>query len=164
MQPESITFTSMESRKIGVISDTHGLLRPEAIHALQGVELILHAGDVGTPEILEALSEIAPVKVVRGNVDKGDWAMLLPTTVALEFAGKYIYMVHDREDLDLDPGAAEMDMVIFGHSHKPLIDEKAGVIWFNPGSAGKRRFSLPVSLGFVEIRGDQIKAHWLELV
>lgn len=150
--------------KIGVISDTHGLLRPEVIAALQGVSLILHAGDVGTPDILDQLAEIAPVKAIRGNVDKGDWATKLPITEAFEFAGKFFYMIHDRSEIDLDPAAGGFDMVIYGHSHQPKVEEIEGVVWFNPGSAGKKRFSLPISVGFVEICGGSLKAYWEPIV
>jgi putative phosphoesterase len=139
--------------KIGVISDTHGLLRPDAVTALQGVEHILHAGDVGNAAILYQLAQIAPVTAVRGNIDRNGPCAKLPATELIELAGVSIYMLHDVHELDLDPVAAGIQAVISGHSHKPLIERKKGVLYFNPGSAGPKRFSLPVSLGFLEIRG-----------
>ena len=137
--------------KIGVISDTHGLLRPAAIDALQGCSHILHAGDVGDDAILPALAQIAPVTAVRGNVDGTGAAAALPLTETIELGGALLYMVHRIEDLDLDPAAASIRAVIFGHSHTPEITWRKGVLFFNPGSAGPRRFRLPVSLGFLEI-------------
>jgi len=136
--------------RAGVISDTHGLLREEAVEALAGVELIIHAGDVGNPEILHRLKEIAPVLAVRGNVDKGAWAEALPETAAVEVGGIAIYVIHDVKELDLDPAAAGFGMVISGHSHKPGRSERAGVVYLNPGSAGPRRFRLPVTLARVD--------------
>jgi uncharacterized protein len=132
---------------IGVISDTHGLLRPEAIDALRGSEHIIHAGDVGSPEILEKLSRIAPVTAVRGNIDKGPWARKLPETDVLELGGISIYLLHDLAQLDLKPKAAGFSVVVSGHSHIPKQEARDGVLYFNPGSDGPRRFKLPVSLG-----------------
>ncbi len=143
----------------GVISDTHGLLRPEALAALRGVEHILHAGDVGEADILDRLGDIAPVTAIRGNVDRGGRCGRLPETELVELGGHAIYMLHDRMALDLDPVAAEIAAVIFGHSHQPLVEWKKGVLYFNPGSAGPRRFSLPVSLGFLEISKSGIVAN-----
>jgi putative phosphoesterase len=137
--------------KVGVISDTHGLLRPSALAALEGCAHILHAGDVGNDAILPVLAQIAPVTAVRGNVDAVGATAALPLTEAVELAGSLLYMVHRLEDLDLDPAAASMRAVIFGHSHTPEITWRNGVLFFNPGSAGPRRFRLPVSLGFLEI-------------
>lgn len=142
--------------KIGVISDTHGLLRPEAFAALDGVERILHAGDVGGRAILEALSRIAPVSAVRGNVDRDRWGATLPETEVVEIAGISIYMLHDLAELDLEPAAAGFRIVVYGHSHRPKMEEKDGVLYFNPGSAGRRRFRLPVSVGRLEIRSGQV--------
>jgi putative phosphoesterase len=143
--------------KIGVISDTHGLLRPEAIAALRGVEHILHAGDVGDPAILDELRRIAPLTAIRGNIDRIGPCAQLPALELIELNGRSIYMLHDVHELDLDPVAAGIQVVVSGHSHKPLIDWKKGVLYFNPGSAGPRRFSLPISIGFLEISGeDQI--------
>jgi uncharacterized protein len=136
---------------LGILSDTHGLLRPEAIHALRGVDHILHAGDVGDAAILDALRAIAPVTAIRGNIDQHGPCAQLPATEVAEFAGHTFYMVHDRNALDLDPAAAGFSAVLSGHSHKPLIEWRGDVLYFNPGSAGPRRFSLPISLGLLTI-------------
>ena len=135
--------------RIGVISDTHGLLRPEALEALEGVDCILHAGDIGDPDHLDALARIAPVTAIRGNVDRGDWAEALPETVSLTARGLRIHMIHDRKALQAGPGAEGWDVVISGHSHKPGIDETGGTLWLNPGAAGPRRFRLPITLAFL---------------
>ncbi|MGA9449280.1 MAG: metallophosphoesterase family protein [Candidatus Sulfotelmatobacter sp.] len=132
---------------IGVISDTHGLLRPEAIEALRGSDRIIHAGDVGAPEIVETLSAIAPVTAIRGNIDKGAWALKLPLTEVLEVAGISIYVLHDLAQLNLKPKPAGFTVVVSGHSHVPKQELCDGVLYFNPGSAGPRRFKLPVSVG-----------------
>ena len=132
---------------LGVISDTHGRLRPEAVEALRGSDRILHAGDVGAPEILEALALIAPVTAIRGNVDIEPWALALPQTEVVEAGGVSVYMLHDIGRLDLKPEAAGFRVVVYGHSHQPKIEEKNGVLYFNPGSAGPRRFDLPVGRG-----------------
>jgi uncharacterized protein len=145
---------------VGVISDTHGLLRPEAVTALRDVEHILHAGDVGDAAILDRLRNIAPVTAIRGNVDREGRCGSLPETELVELAGQHIYMLHDRNDLDLDPVAAGIAVVISGHSHQLAIEWQKGVLYFNPGSAGPRRFSLPVSLGFLEISAEKIEP-WL---
>ena len=149
--------------KIGVISDTHGLLRPETLSALDGVEHILHAGDVGDPAILDQLRQLAPVTAIRGNIDRSGPCAQLPAVELVELNGSSIYMLHDLHDLDLDPIAAGIQAVISGHSHKPLIEWKKGVLYFNPGSAGPRRFSLPVSLGFLEIFDSAIMPSLTEL-
>ena len=149
---------------IGVISDTHGLLRPEAVAALRNVEHILHAGDVGDPAILSRLRHIAPVTPIRGNIDREGSCGQLPETELVELAGRSIYMLHDRHALDLDPLAAGIAVVISGHSHQPAIEWYKGVLYFNPGSAGPRRFSLPVSLGFLEISAEQIKPRLLTIL
>jgi len=149
---------------VGVISDTHGLLRPEAVQALGGSQLIIHAGDVGDPLILDRLREIAPVFAVRGNVDKGKWAEELPVTCVVEVAGKNLYVLHDEKQLDLNPRVAGFSAVISGHSHKPLVDEKNGVLFLNPGSAGPRRFQLPVILARVHIRSEQLHVEIVRLV
>ena len=137
---------------IGVISDTHGLLRPEALQALAGVEHILHAGDVGNPEILTRLQTIAPVTAIRGNIDEGKACGHLPPIEVVELAARSIYMLHDAKQLDLDLSAAGFAAVISGHSHKPLIAWHKGVLFFNPGSAGPRRFQLPVTVGRIEMQ------------
>ena len=136
---------------IGVISDTHGLLRPEAVAALRGVEHILHAGDVGDAFILDQLGQIAPVTAIRGNVDRGGRCGRLPETELVDLGGVSLYMLHDGLVLDLDPVAAGIAAVISGHSHHPAIEWRKGVLYFNPGSAGPRRLSLPLSVGFLEI-------------
>jgi len=141
---------------IGVISDTHGLLRPEALAALQGSDHIIHAGDVGSSEILETLASIAPVTAVRGNVDKEVWARKLPETDVVEFGGVSIYVLHDLAQLDLKPEAAGFGVVISGHSHVAKSEMRNGVLYFNPGSAGPRRFKLPVSLGKLTIEQGSI--------
>ena len=148
---------------LGVISDTHGLLRPEAVEALRGSDRILHAGDVGAPKILEALAKIAPVTAVRGNVDTASWARALPVTEVVEAGGVLIYMLHDRGQLDLKPEAAGFRVVVYGHSHQPKIEEKNGALYFNPGSAGPRRFSLPVSVGRLKIKVGKVEAELVEL-
>ena len=136
---------------IGVISDTHGQLRPEARRALRGCDLILHAGDVGSWEILRDLRQIAPVVAVRGNIDTEDWAKWMNVVEVAEQAGRSFYILHKIADLDLKPQAAGMAAVIYGHSHKPSIEWRDGVLYFNPGSAGPRRFNLPVTVGRIEI-------------
>jgi putative phosphoesterase len=150
--------------KIGVISDTHGLLRPEAIAALRDVDRILHAGDVGNPEILDRLRELAPVTAVRGNIDRGTWAEALPENEFIEAEGVSIYMLHNVAHLDLKPEAAGVRVVIFGHSHQPKMEEKSGALYFNPGSAGPRRFHLPVSVGTIEIEKRKLKGEIINLM
>jgi len=147
---------------IGVISDTHGLLRREAIDALRGAARILHAGDIGNPQILETLAAIAPLTAIRGNVDTQPWARKLPETEFVEIVGVLIYMLHDLARLDLKPGAAQIGVVVYGHNHHPKMEVKNGVLYFNPGSAGPRRFRLPVSVGRLHlenrcIRGELVK-------
>lgn len=137
--------------QIGVISDTHGLLRPEAVEALRGVKHILHAGDVGDAAILDQLRQMAPVTAIRGNTDRSGPCAQLPKIELTELGGCSIYMLHDVHELDLDPVAAGIQAVVSGHSHKPLIEWKKGVLYFNPGSAGPRRFSLPISVGFLKV-------------
>ena len=148
---------------IGVISDTHGLLRPEAVAALRGVEHILHAGDVGDIAILDALREIAPVTAIRGNVDVSGACAELPPTDVVELGDKLFYLVHSVHDLDINPVAAGVAMVVSGHSHKASVTVKNGVVYFNPGSAGPRRFSLPITVGFVTVE-DGVEASVKELL
>jgi uncharacterized protein len=147
---------------IGVISDTHGLLRPEALAALRGVEHILHAGDVGDIAILDRLRGIAPVTAIRGNVDTSGACAELPATDVVELGGQLFYLVHSVHDLDINPKAAGVAMVVSGHSHKAKVEVKDGVVYFNPGSAGPRRFSLPVTVGFVTVE-DGVEASVMEL-
>jgi putative phosphoesterase len=142
---------------IGVISDTHGMLRPEAVAALRGSARILHAGDVGTPEILDKLRAIAPVTAVRGNVDQGAWASVLPKSGVVETDDVSIYMLHILGELDLKPEAAGFSVVVYGHSHKPASEVKSGVLYFNPGSAGPRRFKLPVTVGRLLIEDGVVR-------
>jgi putative phosphoesterase len=141
---------------LGVISDTHGLLRPEAVEALRGSDMIVHAGDVGSPDVLRGLEALAPVIAVRGNNDHGPWADELPLTTDFELGGASIYVVHDIQALDLEPRAAGHSVVIAGHSHRPRSEERDGVLFFNPGSAGPRRFRLPISLGHIVIEGSRV--------
>jgi uncharacterized protein len=148
---------------VRVISDTHGLLRPEALDAMRGADLILHAGDVDRPEILDALREIAPVHAVRGNVDKGAWANALPMTEAVEIDGATVFMLHIRDELNLDPAAAGFAAVIFGHSHQPGIERENGVLYLNPGSAGPRRFTLPVTCARLWIENGRAEAELIPL-
>jgi uncharacterized protein len=148
---------------IGVISDTHGLLRDEALAALAGSALIIHAGDVGNPSILSRLRDIAPVIGVRGNVDTEAWARVLPLTTVVEAEPHTIYVLHDLAQLDLDPRDAGLSAVISGHSHKPRIDEQDGVLFLNPGSAGPRRFDLPVTVARLTTEAGRIRAEILDL-
>jgi putative phosphoesterase len=157
--------TASRENRVGLISDTHGLLRPEAIRALSGVQHIIHAGDIGGPEILEGLRAIAPVDAVRGNNDKGRWAAKIPLSLAIEFHGVRIHVLHDVKELDVDPQAEGFDVVVSGHSHKPLITELDGVQFVNPGSAGPRRFSLPVTLGFLDVgRAARVAARIVKIL
>jgi len=149
--------------EIGVISDTHGLLRPEALEALRGSQHIIHAGDVGDPAIVVKLAEIAPVTAVRGNVDYGEWAKKLPETNAVELGGVSIYVLHILDRLDLKPEASGFAAVIYGHSHIPKQETKNGVLYFNPGSAGPKRFSLPISIGRLTIADGALKAEVIDL-
>lgn len=142
--------------RIGVISDTHGLLRPEAERGLTGVDHIIHAGDIGRPEIVDALRRIAPVTAIRGNVDSGEWARDYPDTDLVRLAGKSIYVLHDLKTLKADLGAG-IDVIVSGHSHVPKIDTVAGVLYLNPGSAGPRRFKLPITLAMLELTPDGMR-------
>lgn len=142
--------------RIGVVADTHGLVRPETLAALAGSELIVHAGDVNRPDVLEALAKIAPVRAVRGNNDRGAWAKKLPVTDTIELAGLRLYVIHDVKELALDAAAAGFAAVIAGHSHRPRNQLVDGVLFFNPGSAGPRRFSLPVTVGRIDLVGKKL--------
>lgn len=149
--------------RIGLISDTHGLLRQQALEALRGSELILHAGDVGKPEILTALRELAPVVAVRGNVDTSDWARALPETAVAEAGKILLYILHDVHTLDLNPAAAGFHIVVSGHSHQPGKFERDGVLYINPGSAGPRRFQLPVSVARLDLGNIPFEVEFVEL-
>jgi putative phosphoesterase len=159
----SKSASSSHAITVGVISDTHGLLRPEAVATLRGSDCIIHAGDVGDPAILNQLRAIAPLTAVRGNVDHGAWAEELPLTDVLELAGISIYVLHNIDELDLKPEGAGFAAVIYGHSHKPHQETKNGVLYFNPGSAGPRRFKLPVSVGRLSIVDGSVRSEILNL-
>jgi putative phosphoesterase len=151
------------SHIVGVISDTHGLIRPEAIAALRGSDLIIHAGDVGRPGVIDALRAVAPTYAVRGNIDQGDWAAGLPHTQRLEVGGLGFLVLHDLSELDLDPATAGVAAVVFGHSHKPSATTRDGILFLNPGSAGPRRFTLPVAVARVGISGRQLHPQIVQL-
>ena len=150
-------------KRIGLISDTHGLLRKEAVEALRGSEVIIHAGDVGKPEILEELRKIAPVVAVRGNVDTEPWAQALPETAVAEAGAAMIYISHDVKALDLDPAASGFHIVVSGHSHKPGKTERDGVLYINPGSAGPRRFQLPVTVAHLNLGRTPFAVEFVDL-
>jgi putative phosphoesterase len=149
--------------RVGLISDTHGLLRPEAVAFLRGSDFIVHAGDVGDAEIVARLEQLAPVTAVRGNNDKGAWAESIAETEVLRIDDVSIYVLHDIAELDLDPVAAGFQVVMFGHSHRPSSDTRDGVLYVNPGSAGPRRFKLPISVGELQIVDRSVKARLVEL-
>ena len=149
---------------IGVVSDTHGLLRPEVAEVFAGVRLILHAGDIGKPEVVEQLKLIAPVVAVRGNNDKGTWARMIPETELAQVDGIRIYIVHDVKDVDFDPVEKRIQVVVSGHSHRPSIDRRRTVLFMNPGSAGPRRFKLPITVGRVTIHGSAVEGEIINLV
>jgi uncharacterized protein len=149
--------------RVGVISDTHDLLRPSAKALLRGCDFIVHAGDICTPPLLEELRAIAPVTAVRGNNDKGEWARALPVTAKLQAGEVAIYVVHDLADMDIDPEGAGVQVVVSGHSHRPRIEDKGGVLFVNPGSAGPRRFRLPISVAEIVVDGGSVTARLAEL-
>ena len=153
-----------EGRKvIGVISDTHGLLRPEAVEALTGADLILHAGDIGSSEVLEQLQSLGPVVAVRGNNDRGDWARAISEREVTQVGSVCIYMLHDLNEIDVSPLAAGFQVVVSGHSHQPLIEKREGVLFVNPGSAGPRRFRLPVSVAQLVVEGSSVRGEIVQL-
>jgi putative phosphoesterase len=143
--------------RIGIISDTHGLLRPEVTERLAGVHYIIHAGDIGRAEVISGLRKIAPVTAIRGHIDRGEWAAQYPDTALVKLGGRSFYVLHNLKELDLDPAAAGIDVVVSGHSHRPKIETVGGVLYFNPGSAGPRRFTLPIALATLELTGDTIR-------
>jgi putative phosphoesterase len=159
-------------KTIGLISDTHGLLRPEAARALLGVRHIIHAGDIGGPDVLEELRRIAPVHAVRGNNDKGAWAEQIPVYLAVELEGVSIHVLHDLKEIDvlrrhyplIDPRAAGFEVVVSGHSHKPAVSERDGVQFVNPGSAGPRRFTLPVTIGYLDVTTGSVRARIIQIL
>jgi putative phosphoesterase len=148
---------------VGVISDTHGLIRPEALAALQGVDRIIHAGDIGKAEVLDVLKTIAPLVTIKGNNDRGSWAESLPETRSLRIGTVRLFIVHDVKDLSFDPAARGYHAVISGHSHKPSVVERGGVLFVNPGSAGPRRFKLPIAVAKLVVDGADVKARIIEL-
>ncbi len=148
---------------VGLISDTHGLLRPEAVRRLRGSALIVHAGDVGSAAVLQALRSVAPVIAVRGNIDRGAWTRSLPTTETFQVGEVWVHVVHDLEELSVVPEVAGFRVVVSGHSHQPGIRERAGVLFVNPGSAGPRRFRLPVSLALMDVQGTSIEVKFVTL-
>lgn len=148
---------------VGLISDTHGLVRQEALDALKGCRLIIHAGDVGKPYVLHVLREMAPVVAVRGNVDLGEWAWELPTSEVVDFEGNLFHIVHDLDRLELDPKAAGFMGVVYGHSHLPLLQEKNGIFYINPGSAGPRRFDLPVTVARLRVSDRKVDVRFVDL-
>lgn len=152
------------SLRIGVIADTHGLLRPEALAALQGCGRILHLGDIGPASLLDQLRALAPLDVVRGNNDTDDWAAALPETLRLELGGLRLYLIHDLKQLAIDPVAEGIDVVLAGHSHKPLHEMRDGVLYLNPGSAGPRRFKLPIALAILTVAGGKVEVEMISLV
>jgi putative phosphoesterase len=149
--------------RVGLISDTHGLLRPEAVAFLRDSDCIVHAGDVGDPKVIETLEQLAPVTVVRGNNDKGPWADAIAETEVLQLEDVLIYVLHDISELDLEPSAAGFRVVVFGHSHRPSSETRDGVLYVNPGSAGPRRFKLPICVGELQIDGGSVMARHVEL-
>jgi putative phosphoesterase len=151
------------SYSIGILSDTHGLIRPEALAALRGCELIVHAGDIGRPEVLDALRRLAPVAAIRGNVDRGAWAKDLPERETVRIDGLNLYVLHNLKDLAFDPRAAGFRTVISGHSHRPKLEENHGVLYFNPGSAGPRRFKLPITVGRLLFADGELRGEIVEL-
>jgi len=155
---------TLKAERIGVISDTHGLLRPEALQALKGSELIIHAGDIGKPEVLASLKSLAPVLAIRGNNDREAWAKTMPDILQLRVNDARFYIIHNVNDLEIDPATERFDAIISGHSHKPGITNSDGVIFLNPGSAGPRRFKLPVTLAELRIRVGEVNAKIIELM
>jgi uncharacterized protein len=148
---------------VGVVSDTHGLLRPQAIDALRGSAMIIHAGDVGNAEVIDRLGGIAPTFVVRGNIDKGSWAARLPATELVAIGELHFFVLHEISQLELDPAAAGFAAVVFGHSHQPSIETRHGVLFLNPGSAGPRRFKLPVTVARVRVSGRRLHPDIVQL-
>jgi len=158
-----MVYTTGARRRVGVISDTHGLLRDEVREALRGVDLIIHAGDIGKQEILTALEKIAPVVAVRGNMDRAEWALEIPETEVVTIEETHVYVVHDAAKLDVEPSLAGFDAVISGHTHRPAVIRRRGVLFLNPGSAGPRRFNLPVTVAILHVHGKSLEADVVEV-
>ena len=163
MPTHSRPIKKLEPQLIGLISDTHGLVRPQALDTLKGVDLIIHAGDIGAPAVINALKLIAPVVAIKGNNDTGDWAKALPDTQTVKTGDAKLYIIHNVKELDCDPVAGGIQVVISGHSHKPSVASRDGVLYVNPGSAGPRRFKLPVAVGKIRVNGTNVKAEIIEL-
>jgi putative phosphoesterase len=158
-----VDISKPKQLRAGVISDTHGLVRPEALDQLHGVDHIIHAGDIGSPMVLEELRKIAPLTAIRGNVDTQQWARSIPENAVVELGGIFLYVLHNLQELDLDPYVSGFSAVITGHSHQPRHEVRKGVLYFNPGSAGPRRFRLPVAVGILTIEGKLISGEIIEL-
>lgn len=157
-------MNSSGNLRVGLVSDTHGLLRPEARAFLVGCDYVVHGGDVGEPKILEELAAMAPLIAVRGNNDTGPWARHLRETELIRVGNVFVYVIHNIEDLDLDPGAAGVSVVVSGHSHQPLVETRDGILYVNPGSCGPRRFKLPISVGELVVSGSAVEARTIELI
>jgi putative phosphoesterase len=155
--------STLDALRIGLISDTHGLLRAEARAFLVGCDYIVHGGDIGRADILDELGAIAPTIAVRGNNDTADWAAHLPETELVRMGGVFVYVIHNLAELDIDPAAAGVHAIISGHSHQPQLQERAGILYVNPGSSGPRRFSLPISIGELKITGSRLSARIVDL-
>ena len=153
----------MKKSLIGVISDTHGLIRPESLRALRGAELIIHAGDIGKPDVIETLKSIAPVVAIRGNNDREKWARKFPETAVVEVGEVRIYLIHNIKEIKIDPSAAGFQVVISGHSHRPSVLRRGGVLFLNPGSAGPRHFKLPIAVARLQVRGESVSPKIVEL-
>jgi putative phosphoesterase len=162
-QDNPMAATLMTTKRIGLISDTHGLMRPEALDALRNSDLLIHSGDIGKPEVIIALQEIAPLVAIKGNNDRGPWARRLPDTKKIALGNTRLYVIHNVNELDFDPARRGFRVVIAGHSHKPAIHTKDNVLFINPGSAGPRRFKLPICVGRLTIQGESIEAKIIEL-
>lgn len=156
-------MASINDLRVGLISDTHGLLRPEARAFLLGCDYIVHGGDIGEPTILDELAVIAPLIAVRGNNDTEPWAARLPVTEMIRVGNVFVYVIHDLAELDIDPGAAGVRVVVSGHSHKPMMEERDGILYVNPGSSGPRRFKLPISVGEIIVSGTAVRARLVHL-
>ena len=156
-------MAAINDLRVGLISDTHGLLRPEARAFLVGCDYIVHGGDIGSSEILDELAALAPLIAVRGNNDTEPWAARLPVSELIRVGNVFVYIIHNIEELDIDPVAAGVRVVVSGHSHKPMIEERGGILFVNPGSCGRRRFKLPVSIGEILVSGSEVKARTIEL-